>query len=465
VNIVDGLLEKNLLVISDLHLGGDLKPGAPSLSAGRQIARLESELAAFFAHYAAHRLDGRPWRLVVNGDMVDFMAMLILPDAGAGSLEERQFGLAYGESQSHTKLERVFDRHAEVFRRLAAFVEAGHELVIVVGNHDAEFFYPAVQRCFTERLASLSTAPGRAAIFRAAIRFCPWFYYEENVVYVEHGHQYDEYCAFDYLLHPVAEGAGIELSVAHAGMRYFTNLVPQMPSLDAETWGFFHYLRWGLAHGARTILRILYCYGSLVFQSIGIWSALTNRRSDRARAAHHGLALRALACRYRIAVEALEALDRLRCPPLMKRLSRIFSALFVDRILLGATLALGVLLAMVTTGGWSRLAAAAGVLCGGVAASWVLSLRTRFIPSASALRRVPSAIWRIMRTPFIVFGHSHTVERIELGGGGTYINTGSWIESRGQFPHLIIRDHERGPRAELRGWADGASAPYPPRPV
>src|SRR5262245_39953622 len=51
----------NVLVISDLHLGEDLKPN--SVGALRHIARVERELESFLAHYTRSRLDGRPWRL------------------------------------------------------------------------------------------------------------------------------------------------------------------------------------------------------------------------------------------------------------------------------------------------------------------------------------------------------------------------------------------------------------------
>src|SRR3954454_7089197 len=74
-------LDKNILVISDLHLGEDLRPGGANVSYLRHLATLERELEKFLAHYTEHRLDGRPWRLVVNGDMVDFMSVMILPEA------------------------------------------------------------------------------------------------------------------------------------------------------------------------------------------------------------------------------------------------------------------------------------------------------------------------------------------------------------------------------------------------
>src|SRR5262245_40030948 len=103
-------IDKNILVISDLHLGEDLKENRTGTSYLRQLVRLERELQSFLGHYTERRIGDRAWRLVINGDMVDFMSVVILPSEGDASDEERQFGLAHGEGQSRHKLERVVAR-------------------------------------------------------------------------------------------------------------------------------------------------------------------------------------------------------------------------------------------------------------------------------------------------------------------------------------------------------------------
>jgi UDP-2,3-diacylglucosamine pyrophosphatase LpxH len=458
----------NLLVISDLHLGEDLKPTETHVAFLRHLARLERELEAFLEHYTQHRLDDRPWRLVVNGDMVDFMSIMILPAPGSASVDEQQFGLGHGEAQSAAKLARVFERHAGVFRRLGQFVQAGNQLVIVVGNHDVEFFYPAVQRCFNDRLTALALGAADAADadpaaeqrFRESIRFCPWFYYEEDLVYVEHGHQYDGYCSFDYQLYPVEAARGVTLSIAHACIRYFSNLVPTLDPHCGETWGFIDYMKWASAHGMRGVIRIFHTYGFLIWKALELWSQLTDRQSDQERSERHRRSVTELAGRYQIAVDKLEALDRLRCAPVLKRLFAILSTLFLDRMLVGALASLGAALALAIAPGWHRKIVIAVGLAGiGVLTNWWLG-KKRALPSPYALRLVPEAIWRIMRAPFIVLGHSHAIERIELAGGGIYFNTGTWADSvDSNFPHLIIRPATE-PEAELRIWRDGISAPW-----
>ena len=467
-------LEANILVISDLHLGEDLRPSVANVSYLRHLVRLERALEAFLAHHTQNRLNGRPWTLVVNGDMVDFMSVMILPDQGeAGDAEDRLYGLGFGERQSQRKLEQVIVRHQGVFGKLAEFIAAGNEVVIVVGNHDFEFHYPTVQRTLVEWLCGLAVgagAPDEArAEFAKRIQFCPWFYYQKDLIYIEHGHQYDEYCSFDYLLHPVAQPkrggrkSRVALSVAHAGMRYFANQLPAYDPHTAEEWSFFNYARWAWAQGLKGAIRLFYFYGLLVWRLVELWYSLIDRRVESERRAVHQERLKELSGHWKIAEEKLIALDALRRTPVTKRLWKLLSALFIDRVLLGAVaLALASVLIGETHGAW-RIAGPIGVvLLFGVVNELLNKLRLE-APSVR-LRSAPQAIQRLIRAPFIVFGHSHAPERLALEGGGTYFNTGTWAsdDARHTFTHLVVTVAPSGeaPRAELRQWRDGSSVAF-----
>jgi UDP-2,3-diacylglucosamine pyrophosphatase LpxH len=464
-------LDKNILVVSDLHLGEDLRPGAANVSYLRHLVVLERELERFLAHYTEHRLDGRPWSLVINGDMVDFMSIMILPDGEAGDdPEDRLYGLGFGERQSQKKLERVIVRHQGVFGKLAEFVRAGNELVIVIGNHDVEFHYPSVQRTMVEWLCGLACGAGASdedrVAFSRRIQFCPWFYYREDLIYIEHGHQYDEYCSFDYLLHPVQGGkkSGIALSMAHAGMRYFANQLPEYNPHTAESWGVLDYMKWAWAQGLRGAIRLSYFYGLLVWRLVELWYSLVDRRVESERRAVHHQRLRTLSAEWAIAEEKLVALDALRRMPVTKRLGRVLMALFIDRVLLGmaALIAAGLLEAKLH--GWWRLAGPLGVVAAAATVNQILN-RLRLESSAQKLRSAPRLIRDLVRAPFIVFGHSHAPETIALDGGGTYFNTGTWAsdDARFAFTHLLVTrgpQNDAAPVAELRQWRDGSSAPY-----
>ena len=486
------VLDKNILVISDLHLGEDLRPGGTNVSYLRHLVKLERELENFLAHYTEHRLDGREWRLVVNGDMVDFMSVKILPDGSENfekenavqvaeddGAEDRLYGLGFGERSSQRKLEKVIVRHQGVFGKLAAFVKAGNDLVIVVGNHDAEFQYEGVQRTLVEWLCGLAVGAGAPeearAQFAKRIQFCPWFYYREDLIYIEHGHQYDEYCSFDYLLCPSGGGAETNqaLSMAHAGMRYFANQLPEYDPHTAEHWGVLNYFRWAWAQGMRGAVRLSYFYGLFVWRAMGLWHWLLDAQNNSERRAKHDERLRALSIEWQISKEKLQALDALRSVPVLKHFWKVIAALFIDRVIL-ATLALGLAIGFgLGLSGLAQIFAPIAVL--GVAVGVNESLnRMRLTSPASKLRLAPQMIQRLMRAPFIVFGHSHAPESVALGNGSTYFNTGTWaspaepgptaeVEEASVFTHLLITasaDPEGEPHAELRQWRDGVSAPF-----
>ena len=65
----------NILVVSDLHFGEELLPGATAER--RQAVELGARaFRDFLRYYASRRLDGRPWRLVIAGDLFDFMSVI-----------------------------------------------------------------------------------------------------------------------------------------------------------------------------------------------------------------------------------------------------------------------------------------------------------------------------------------------------------------------------------------------------
>src|SRR5688572_22030550 len=89
----------NTLVISDLHLGEDLCPTATE-AARLHVDIVDRQLCAFLRHYTRRRESGLPWRLVINGDLIDFQSVPIGPDhpefatlAAHATPDEREHGL------------------------------------------------------------------------------------------------------------------------------------------------------------------------------------------------------------------------------------------------------------------------------------------------------------------------------------------------------------------------------------
>ncbi|MBI4510636.1 MAG: hypothetical protein HY698_13465 [Deltaproteobacteria bacterium] len=468
----------NLLIISDLHLGEDIKPHSKTEYL-RHVLILERELEAFLDHYTKYRLDGRPWRLIVNGDMVDFLGVCLLPQKGEAepddedvTPDDRVYGLGARPHFARKKMQKVLERHSGVFRALARFIGVGNHLSIVVGNHDVEFHWPIVQETFREGIAKLwaedpsAERPGRRPVseIASAIAFHPWFFFEENVVWVEHGHQYDEYCSFDYVLNPVLpKDEEICMNVGAAGLRYVANQVEGSYVAQQEDWSFFGYVRWALAMGAHGIAKMARNYFAMASRLLSLWRVQVKQpEAVEARRRTHRERLSALAAQCKLSEETLVALDSLRRRPIVLNFAKLLMAIMLDRLLVAVT-AVVLVLVLVLALPWSwAIGSVSAVLGFAWATNWALSMARGNVDPVGSMATVPREIRRLTRAPYVVFGHSHDPLALKLEDGGWYFNTGTWVATEKPgilraFTHLLIRHGENGPQAALCQWRDGRS--------
>jgi UDP-2,3-diacylglucosamine pyrophosphatase LpxH len=463
--VTDAAASPNLLVISDVHLGADLQEGRYRRL--RRLAQLDHELSEFLDHYRASPTDGRPWRLIIGGDLIDFMNVHIRPTAAeredlrarAEELKE-DADVAEGETVRR-KLVRVIVRHRDAFAALARFIAAGHEVVIVHGNHDAEFYWPEVRAELIGRLAGLcAEALGvefsdAAERVQSAVTFTPWFYYEPGLVYVEHGHQYDEFCSFDYLLAPVDDTAGrLVDNTATLATRRVTLNVPGFVGEETRHWTLLDYGRWLWRLGPRRAVGIVALYFVLAAGLLDLWWQTVRGRLAAAKGLHRRN-LRAFAERMRLPLETVLAIDGLRQRPVQWYLGKVVRLLFLDGLfifLTGAALA------------WFAITSEATGLRGtllGVAAAATLGLSiARFARRGygdGGTLQAPRArlIRDLLSVRFVVMGHSHAARVQPLGNEGLFFNTGSWVE--GTPMHVLIRRAaDDGPHAELLPWTTRA---------
>jgi hypothetical protein len=127
----------DLLLISDLHLGSHLKPRMRGESV-HLASRIEEIFPRFLDHYMH---EGRRWQLVINGDFIDFWNV---------ELADQKYD--DGERLAVRRLHAVLDAHPAVEDALARFLEAGHGIVFVTGNHDAELLYSGVRAAMVQRI-------------------------------------------------------------------------------------------------------------------------------------------------------------------------------------------------------------------------------------------------------------------------------------------------------------------------
>jgi UDP-2,3-diacylglucosamine pyrophosphatase LpxH len=198
---------------------------------------------------------GRRWRLIIAGDMMDFLQITTVPKPGEVDFEiserERRFGLGTEEAKTVWKLKRVMNGHWRFFESLANCLNKDHRVVILPGNHDVEFVYEQVQATFRCEISKYLTDPPVVKNLGENVEFFPWFYYEPGLLFVEHGHQYDDLNSFDFFLCPFRTIHGktmIDLPSGSFFVRYLFNRVEKIDPFADNIKPPTKYIWWALKH-------------------------------------------------------------------------------------------------------------------------------------------------------------------------------------------------------------------------
>lgn len=461
----------NLIVLSDLHLGSDLvhhaQPEAPLRARASQ--NRTRDLTAMLDHYRERRHGGRPWRLVIAGDFCDFAGMSVLPKVELSTQptdEELAHGLGGAADHTLAKLDLLMDHEVSVMKGLARFLEAGNSLVIVRGNHDVDWHWEAAQEHFLTRLSQ------HGDFARAQVEFMPWFYYEEGVVFIEHGHQYDAYCSFDHVLFPVSpsDPRRTVSSLSDILLRYVVRPTRGMTEAGHAAASVLDYVRFAIGLGARGMLNLGRRFILATHALCTLWREHLSEAAGRVQKEQERR-MKALSERYRIGLDRLRALLHLQRPPITRSLLAIFASVMLDRILL-VCLGLILLVALpwlAPSPAWgAAIALSASLVLFGLGHAW-RKLRDSIEPSAE-LRERSSSVARLFPAAFVVMGHTHLPETRATAERTTYVNLGAWAEddvADGRAPslpatrtHLVVVHDGAEPVAELLTWHTSGPLPF-----
>jgi UDP-2,3-diacylglucosamine pyrophosphatase LpxH len=459
----------NIVVISDLHLGEDLAPDA-SEQTKRDVAMASAAAADFLAHLTQRRADGLPWKLVINGDLLDFLSIHVSPAdprldgiaelGGLGHRDRLAHGAGRVPAASAIRVDLIAERHAPFFRALARFLGAGNHVDVVAGNHDRELTHPLVADRFR---AALRVAGAHERDLLDRLRFHDWFVHEPGVAWIEHGHQYDEQCSFEHNLAPMSPRGEIIPNVDATSVRYLSS-VASVDVHSTEEWTFGGYMKYAWSMGPRGLVRMAGGYLRFVH---GLWTAARAHKALRARrrrAARHDLRLAELAEERNLSAEALRGVDGLRRMPITRSMARVSRMLMIDRMALSVLTVLAALIVGVWTGWPFGFFSGGATLALGLFGGEAVSRRVPRDPSM-ALATVPERIRRLVGAPVVVFGHTHAALRLPLPDGGVYINGGTWLPAirpglLRAFTHVVILHGKSGPEVHLRQWRDGRSRPF-----
>lgn len=516
------LPDHDLLIVSDLHLSEGRPPGVGKFSANEDFF-FDEAFARFLAYHDAHRGPRARWHLLVNGDFVDFLQVVATenapPDLVRGR-ESRKYGLACGERESAYKLDRVAAGHWVFFEALAGFVASGNAVTVIRGNHDVEFHYGGVQQAFLRALrAAFAGRAGRdpqyagrgnpARIDVENVRFADWFYYEDGLLWVEHGNRYDGLNSFKYWLSPLmpkvpgwpAERKDeIDLPFGALFVRYLFNRLEVAEPFADNVKPPTRFVGWLITRHPATALKFILGDGRHMLDRVRrAWRRLPPSAWFE-REKEHLTRLDDLATGSNIDRALLGRLDASRAPSLLKEPPRwswlvrpllatwVFLPLVVlaTAVLAGAAaLAVSPLLVSVLPGpaggllaSWCRALAESGLLealrwaalpflLAGAVWLVVWLLAPQQVVQRSELARRAGEIAAELGVKYVVMGHTHDAEMWHIGSKGEeYFNTGTWTKVFSQEERLVREDVEfvfvegvrRGSdlRVKLLEWDDAA---------
>lgn len=269
----------NFLFLSDLHLSEGRDPKTGLLHRNEDFFH-DHAFAQFVAYHVGLSRDetavpyyNKPWKLIINGDIFDFLQVTSKPpeidgfvtidaidDTGKPiqvrkklSDNERKYGLGTTSAEIVWKLDRIAVGHPDFFQALGWFLahHPENELILLRGNHDAETYWPAAQMRMRQLLTmayadwqrraargdkqtplpAYADLPATLTVVDIAkrVQFPAMFHYESNLLYVEHGCQYDPANAFTNFTDPRLPDKPelIELPEGSLFVRYFFNDVEQ----------------------------------------------------------------------------------------------------------------------------------------------------------------------------------------------------------------------------------------------
>ena len=317
------------------------------------------------------------------------------------------------------------------------------------------------------------------------VEFADWFYYEEGLIYVEHGHQYDVYCSYDHLLHPVSPSDPRRscASFSDVLIRYVVRPTPGMSEAGHEKAGCLDYLRFALRLGHRGLVSLASRFGGAVLALIRLWREQFSDAANWVRQEHERkMAL--LAQAQQIGIDRLRALARLQRPPVTRSLTLLLASVMLDRIVVGVALFVALLTVLLSTDDWLARVGISAAAVGALAGVGVLWKRQREdIDASAALRDRAPLLAKLFPAAFVVMGHTHLPEVHSHPGDLTYVNLGAWAEEDADgstaplLPatrtHLVLERRGEELQARLMTWDSthgprrfgvACDAPPPSRP-
>jgi UDP-2,3-diacylglucosamine pyrophosphatase LpxH len=490
--------DHNLLIVSDLHLSEGWDPKTGRTSRFEDFFR-DGAFARFLDYHERvkdqPRFGGRPWLLVLNGDIFDFLQVVSLPAEGMPlqtvkgvshwenlTANEREYGLGTTARESEWKLKQIAKGHQRFFAALGRFVAHGNRVAVIRGNHDVELHWEEVQERFVvevkrayvrQSLREGFGPPLTLAACREGMRFYPWFYYEPERVYIEHGGQYEAANHFHDFLNPVLpeDPERIELPWGSLFVRYLFNEIEDVHPFADNVKPLTRYLSWAFRKNPIKAIEVLLGRGWIFLRAL--WKAGRKAASSELHKPDEGHSIDQAGAPLPFEVQdKIETLAQQHgengwqswVGSLLEGLISLVTLLIIGAFLIMAVVTVLDQRPWWTTAAYLAIAIVATVLRRELRQS--LSRLSSEDYLTEVARELELILDQAHGADTIVLGHSHTptVERLE---DAWYVNTGTWVpiyekegpvEGREVLAFLRLTKERRG-IPELLHWDDAGGTP------
>lgn len=220
---IDFIKAKHTAIVSDMHLC-EAEPVHPKYPLWKKYKTRQFFFDQVFDNFLRHieaKAQGEQVELILNGDIFDFDSVTSIPETPTFRISwlEKKRGLYPRPERSKYKIEVILKDHKEWVLALKDFLQRGHRVVFIIGNHDLELHFPEVQEAILKAIAPTPELQER-------VRFAEWFYISNQDTLIEHGNQYDPYCTCEDPINPYVQGynhKSIRLPFGNLACRYILN--------------------------------------------------------------------------------------------------------------------------------------------------------------------------------------------------------------------------------------------------
>jgi UDP-2,3-diacylglucosamine pyrophosphatase LpxH len=394
--------EFNIVIISDLHLSEGRHPVTKKFNLNEDFF-FDEEFDRFLVYLEGEsQRRGKKWRLIIAGDMVDFLQITRKPESLEFELKrsEKKYGLGTRPDRTIWKMKAMMDGHWIFFKGLGRFISAGNKCTIVTGNHDIEWTVLQVQMAFRAEMMERhlpKEVTNKEEVVASQIEFCPWFYSEPGLIWVEHGNQYDGINSFDYFLFPyLPNSKELMLPSGSFFVRYLFNKVEQIDpfadnikpmSLFLKKYWFKLLLSWSVLKHLGYFLSILGKIKKFRAEEIAFLSQKNEEEIE------------SQARRFGIEIENLRAIRRHWAPSFIYNMGKLRNI-----------------------------------------------MKFIWYNTADIYEKKASMIHKQLGVRYVVFGHTHEVDLSVMNSSGKaeYSNSGTWtkIFSNSPAERLLHEEHE-----------------------